>query len=40
MPEPGTPIPNAIGYFEHVGEHGSLPADWDVFLKFMEMHFK
>jgi len=40
MPEPGTPILNTLGYFEHVGGHGSLPADWDVFLKFMEMHLK
>ena len=40
MPEPGTPILHTIGYFEHIGGHGALPADWDVFLKFMEMHFK
>jgi len=40
MPEPGTPVLHTIGYFEHIGGHGALPADWDVFLKFMEMHFK
>ena len=40
MPEPGQPILNTLGYFEHIGGHGSLPADWDVFLEFMEMHLK
>jgi hypothetical protein len=40
MPEPGTPILHTLGYFEHVGGHGSLPSDWDVFLKFMDLHLK
>jgi len=40
MPEPGTPILHTLGYFEHVGGHGTLPSDWDVFLKFMELHLK
>jgi hypothetical protein len=40
MPEPGTPILHTQGYFEHVGGHGTLPSDLDVFLKFMEMHLK
>ena len=31
---------NGVGYFEHVGSHGMIPSDWDVFLKFMEMHLK
>jgi hypothetical protein len=40
MPEVGTPILHTLGYFEHAGGHGTLPTDWDVFLRFMEMHLK
>jgi len=38
MPPAGTPILNMIGYYMHAGGHGTMPADWDQFLKFMEMH--
>lgn len=40
MPPAGQPILNTIGYFMHAGGHGTLPSDWEVFLKFMEMHLK
>lgn len=40
MPPAGQPILNTIGYFMHAGGHGALPSDWEVFLKFMEMHLK
>lgn len=40
MPPAGQPILNTIGYFMHTGGHGTLPSDWEVFLKFMEMHLK
>jgi hypothetical protein len=40
MPEAGQPILNTLGYYEHIGGHGTIPSDWDVFLKFMEMHLK
>lgn len=39
MPPAGQPILNDLGYFEHVGGHGSLPADNEVFIKFMKQHF-
>jgi hypothetical protein len=39
-PPAGTPILHDIGYFMHSGGHGSLPADWDQYLKFMDMHFQ
>jgi hypothetical protein len=39
MPPAGQPILNDLGYFEHIGGHGSLPADYEIFLKFMKMHF-
>jgi len=37
-PAAGTPILHDIGYFMHAGGHGTLPSDWEVFLKFLEMH--
>jgi hypothetical protein len=37
-PPAGTPILHTIGYYMHAGGHGTIPSDWDVFLKFMEMH--
>jgi len=39
MPEPGQPILHTIGYHMHAGGHGTMPGDWEYFLKFMEMHF-
>jgi hypothetical protein len=38
-PPAGTPILNDLGYFMHIGGHGILPADYDVFVKFMKLHF-
>lgn len=39
MPPAGEPILHDIGYLEHVGGHGTIPSDWPVFLKFMQLHF-
>jgi hypothetical protein len=38
MPAAGIPIFHTIGYFEHAGGHGTIPSDWDQYLKFMQMH--
>ena len=38
MPAAGQPILNTLGYFMHAGGHGTIPSDWDVFLKYMQMH--
>jgi hypothetical protein len=40
MPPAGTPIFHTLGYVMHDGGHGTIPSDWDLFLKFMQMHFK
>jgi hypothetical protein len=40
MPPAGQPILHTIGYYMHSGGHGTLPSDWDVFLKFMRMHLQ
>jgi hypothetical protein len=38
MPAAGQPILHTLGYYMHSGGHGTVPSDWDVFLKFMQMH--
>lgn len=40
MPPAGTGIFHTIGYFEHVGGHGTLPSDWDHYLRFLQMHLQ
>jgi hypothetical protein len=40
FPEAGQPVLHDIGYFMHDGGHGTIPGDWDIFLKFLEMHLK
>ena len=39
-PEPGQPILRTLGYYMHAGGHGTLPSDWDQFLKFMDLHLR
>ena len=39
-PAAGTPVLNDLGYFMHSGGHGTLPADYDIFIDFIKMHFK
>jgi hypothetical protein len=39
-PDPGQPILHTIGYYMHAGGHGTIPSDWDQFLKFLEMHLR
>jgi len=39
-PPAGQPILHDLGYFMHAGGHGTLPSDWDIFLKFLEMHLE
>jgi hypothetical protein len=38
MPAAGQPILRTIGYSMHDGGHGTIPSDWELFLKFMQMH--
>jgi hypothetical protein len=38
MPKAGQPILHDIGYLMHEGGHGTIPSDWDTYLKFLEMH--
>jgi hypothetical protein len=38
-PAAGTPILNDLGYYMHAGGHGAMPADYEIFLRFIKMHF-
>ena len=40
MPAPNVSILHTIGYHMHAGGHGTVPADYEVFRKFMEMHLQ
>jgi len=39
-PAAGVPILNDLGYYMHAGGHGALPADYEIFIRFIKMHFK
>lgn len=40
MPAAGQPILTTLGYFMHSGGHGTIPSDWEIFLKYMQTHLK
>lgn len=40
MPPAGQPILHTLGYYMHSGGHGTIPSDWDQFLKFIGMHLQ
>lgn len=40
LPSPGKPLMNRLGYLMHDGGHGIVPADWPVFLDFLDKHLK
>jgi hypothetical protein len=38
FPRPGEPILHDLGYIMHDGGHGTVPSDFDVYIRFIEMH--
>ena len=40
IPAVGEPILNDAGYLLHDGGHGTIPADWPVFIRFMQLHLQ
>ncbi|HEX6626001.1 MAG TPA: hypothetical protein VF064_19950 [Pyrinomonadaceae bacterium] len=38
IPPAGQPILHTLGYYMHAGGHGTIPSDWEQFLKFMQSH--
>jgi hypothetical protein len=39
FPKPGEAVLHDLGYFMHNGGHGNVPADFDVYVRFMETHW-
>jgi len=40
MPSPGDPVLNDIGFYMHDGGHGMVKEDWEIIIKFLNIHFK
>ena len=40
FPEASQFVGDTLGYYMHDGGHGTVPSDWDVYLKFMKAHLK
>jgi hypothetical protein len=40
MPPASETILHTLGYYMHAGGHGTLPSDWDVFLRFIQTHLQ
>jgi hypothetical protein len=40
MPVAGEPILGTLAYSMHAGGHGTIPSDWDLFLKFFATHLQ
>ena len=40
MPPAGRPILHTLGYYMHAGGHGTIPSDWEQYLKFMQLHLR
>ena len=38
FPKAGEPILHDIGYLMHEGGHGTVPSDFDTYVRFIEMH--
>lgn len=38
-PEHGVQVLNDLGYYMLSGGHGGMPADYEIFIRFMKMHF-
>jgi hypothetical protein len=38
FPAPGEPLLNDLGYYMHDGGHGTIPSDYDVYIRFLRMH--
>ena len=36
MPPAGQPLLNTLGYYMHKGGHGTIPSDWELFVKFLQ----
>lgn len=39
FPPAGIPLLSRLGYTMHAGDHGTLPEDYAVFIRYMKKHF-
>ena len=35
-----SPVEGSLSFFMHSGGHGTVPSDWDVFVRFLDSHLK
>ncbi len=40
MPEAGQLVGDTLAYYMHAGGHGTVPSDWDIYLKFLDQNLK
>lgn len=40
MPHASELLGDTLAYYMHAGGHGTIPSDWDIYLKFLEKHLK
>lgn len=40
FPPVGQLVGDTLGYYLHAGGHGTIPSDWDIYLKFLAHHLK
>jgi hypothetical protein len=40
LPHAGQLVGDALAYYMHAGGHGTVPSDWDIYLRFLEQHLK
>lgn len=40
LPHAGRLVGDTLAYYMHAGGHGTVPSDWDIYLKFLEQHLK
>jgi len=38
MPPAGEALLGTLGYSMHAGGHGTIPSDWELFVKFLKMN--
>ena len=38
MPAAGQPLIHTLSYYMHKGAHGTVPSDWEVFVKFLQTY--
>jgi hypothetical protein len=40
LPHAGQFVGDTLAYYMHAGGHGTVPSDWDIYLKFLNQHLR